>query len=1261
MAQTQRQLVVIDLTLSDDDEAPAPSRVPMDDPTGGTHWQGAIPPAAPQNTIRQAISNSSSNITNSNMNYSVPFHLNGNRPATPLGNMNHPSAMPLYQNLGFMQLSQPAPMLPRLHTPVIPKKKRYKQQQLPSNYAAQIDGANDTPNVDPNQASTSEHQMGATGKRNAVDEVPGDIAKDAKRTKVFNSAKQAGTEKAEARAVGQSEIIDLSSPISRRRRWPSNSSFISGSVQSPSKSQSRTKSIATNGVASRFASSPAKPSSESTGTNGTSKTRSVPEPKSSVKSTPSSSIAASSVTVVAKATILSRSKLAAHIEANILRMKADSEGQRPWLNRGRMQKVEDWASRIPESDLGTFAPSTIISIPFDSEEIELMKREMKAWYNSASPEKVQLARSKKDVWIMRELAGFIHARANIYFHGDCGRPPAAYVRYIRSIHSHSKFMAQPSKRVEGKATALVLRRGKSESSHTIYDTRLQDLLRSRSMGTSSFERVQHSIESVALTKLDGCYERRGMFMNGSGDFVGVQWLSKDIFFATALATSDVTNQEYNNQGNLVIASYDTKVAQSVPWHRTVKSGYVEGVGRPDDKWLYHSVTACAVLTPQTVTEGHPFEITLCFTASFDKNVKIWHPASDGSSMTEVGKWKHGDRCNFATTSEFHDKVATGADVRRNAVRVYDLDNMPGYMEFSGTPYDQYSLRMMSPRTNTEDSWAYFPSAMKWGKCKEVAHYLLVGFTPRGVDDEGDYGVPQHKKDTGQLCVWDTSTGQEVSIRGAKSQNVYEVAWHPTQPFFIAATSAKQPHDFGINTQIHIFGFPNTLGPDEEPYFSLYHTLNCEAIDINEITIMPYHNCYSYITASCTNRKTYIWDSARFDDDPIHTLEHGESVDELPEGVPTEEVDVGVKFCAWGRSYTRLYTGSSDGAVKLWDLTQPQGKQFIKNMVQVPGGVSGGAFSDDRSRLVIGDGMGNLHCLEIFEEDELDDVPQTRPPMFRELIRYHKEQSELDALRQHGEGNGGDDARQAAQKLLDRGLEIHRHKIIGVCQGPHYVPRRRAPSPVNEEDFEISDDPEELERREQKAVAKAANKAWLADCKDQARKRHRKINNPVPNVLPRLQTAKALDYKKFLPCINSLFFSTPDAQKQNMAINCAMLGMGVGDIYAMVGESFNISIKEIIKLLQSRNAVIDGFEAEADSEDEVEAIPTHEVEPEEPEHHLGTYLHISISIIHRPHANFTTDSDEIQEFADVFRKLKMTAPELAINAGLKSLLDSFEAN
>lgn len=129
----------------------------------------------------------------------------------------------------------------------------------------------------------------------------------------------------------------------------------------------------------------------------------------------------------------------------------------------------------------------------------------------------------------------------------------------------------------------------------------------------------------------------------------------------------------------------------------------------------------------------------------------------------------------------------------------------------------------------------------------------------------------------------------------------------------------------------------------------------------------------------------------------------------------------------------------------------------------------------------------------------------------------------------------------------------------------------------------------------------------------------------------------------------------------MAINCAMLGMGVGDIYAMVGESFNISIKEIIKLLQSRNAVIDGFEAEADSEDEVEAIPTHEVEPEEPEHHLGTYLHISISIIHRPHANFTTDSDEIQEFADVFRKLKMTAPELAINAGLKSLLDSFEAN
>lgn len=912
----------------------------------------------------------------------------------------------------------------------------------------------------------------------------------------------------------------------------------------------------------------------------------------------------------------------------------------PWLHKTDLKYIARNAQYVPNKDLGMFAPSTIIHVPFDTEEVDLIKKEMKAWYKAASPEDVRLARSK-DRSALDIMAAFIHARANTHFHGNCGRTSAAYAKYIRSIRSHTKFLNKPSSPIIGEAKALVLRRGKKapnqmQPSITTTAT-IRGLMRSRGSGSFDHYQVQSSIETAVYTTLDDSYIRAAMISNGSGDFVAITWMSDTVFVGGALATSDSANQQYNREGNLVIGSFDKRAVQSIAGHRTIKDSYRGGT---DEKWLYHSVTACAVLKAKTATEANPFMEIICFTASFDHNVKIWNAAKDGSGMTELGNWKHGARVHFVVASEHHNKVATAAHVRSDAIRVYDIDlqEVPG--EYSAIPCDEYSLRKLSPRTNSEESWAYFPSCMKWGKSKDVVHYLLAGFSPSGIEDDDEIGeVPQHKKETGQLCVWDTFLGTEVNIKGSRSQNVFEVAWHPTQPVFIAATSPKGAHERYVRTQIQVFNLRTSEGQD--PAFSFIKSLDCEASDINEITINPYHCMYSYITASCTNRKTYVWDSAKDNENPIHTLEHGESIDELDQGIPEEEADVGVKFVAWGRSFNRLYTGSSDGVLKLWDLTAPPGQQLVKDLLYVPGGISGGAFSDDRSKLVIGDGSGNLHLMESFVEDEEDDVPQMQPRMVRSMIQPHKELSEVE------QAVNGVNAHEAAQEWLRRGLKIHPKKYIGVYQGLNYEPIRATPSPVNERDFAHIKDYEEREEAIEQAYQKADLEAIFTKGLAEEAKRRQARPIPTARAMPNLGHVSPLQHERLRQVVQEHFSlgrnDLNGAQKENLAVNCAALGMSTFEVTDMLEGNDTA----LVKALGETHYVVDGLEEE--DEDEVEAIPVYHAE--------GGLVH------ERPPHEL--DSDEIQDFAESFIKMKETEKSLGpgvglgLGEGLDTLLKKFD--
>ncbi|KAH0558332.1 hypothetical protein GP486_005011 [Trichoglossum hirsutum] len=83
---------------------------------------------------------------------------------------------------------------------------------------------------------------------------------------------------------------------------------------------------------------------------------------------------------------------------------------------------------------------------------------------------------------------------------------------------------------------------------------------------------------------------------------------------------------------------------------------------------------------------------------------------------------------------------------------------------------------------------------------------------------------------------------------------------------------------------------------------------------------------------------------------------------LPEDEPREKTDTGVRFTQWGPTSDRLYTGSSDGMLKSWNVKRATEDALVADVANIRSVVMSGAFSPDHSRLLVGDGKGSIHIL-----------------------------------------------------------------------------------------------------------------------------------------------------------------------------------------------------------------------------------------------------------------------------------------------------------
>lgn len=725
-------------------------------------------------------------------------------------------------------------------------------------------------------------------------------------------------------------------------------------------------------------------------------------------------------------------------DVDILRYKGmESLEGRPYVATKKLEVIELGAKNSTTENL-TARNERLVSVPFNKEEIEAIHKTTLKWYSMperTGKEKDRAARGSKNGDFLAGVASFIANNIT-----SAPRRMKEYLDFLKELNSITGFLSYPWDVEQSKPIALVRKRVLASSDDEMSQSyKIRMLLRRREIAPN-IEHATQKLQSVVACQLDDSFARDADFSGGPGDIASFSWLSEDDFICGAITNSDLYNQDYNKTGNLVIGSAKTKVARAIIAHRIPRPPKPDKANvDSQDPWLYLSV-------PMTV---YDMEMSLCFTASYDKSVKVWSASKENQSMKLLATWPHKGPVNFVLTSPHHNKVATGSDVPLDGIRVYNLDrgdlNELIPRMYSGTRANDCASRNLK--------WAYHPATMQWGACESASHFLLVGYSARPAIDVDHGHVPEDKRNSGQICVWDTQTRKEVHIAGPKTQNAFEVVWHPSQVVFVSATAATGDHDANVKTQLRLFVYK-----DSTNVFSAVKTFECYGADINEITLKPSSSRAFYLTASCTNGITYVWDSAQ-GDYPIHELCHDESIDQLDEKQDVEDVDAGVKFAAWGRTADRFYTGSSDGAVKMWNVRAPSGQAFIDDILFAPGGISYGMFSPDRTRLAVGDTSGKIHLMKIWDKGF-----DPKPTYTRSAIRPFYEPAPPVS-------GGIDKAREFVAKAQ---IMVHPDPYIGALQGPRYSDTNLYRHEMGRRDLEIQPD----EVREGQAARRQREKLVL---------------------------------------------------------------------------------------------------------------------------------------------------------------------------------------
>ncbi|KAJ5562283.1 hypothetical protein N7461_001044 [Penicillium sp. DV-2018c] len=408
------------------------------------------------------------------------------------------------------------------------------------------------------------------------------------------------------------------------------------------------------------------------------------------------------------------------------------------------------------------------------------------------------------------------------------------------------------------------------------------------------------------------------WQGASGDLLVLAWSPDGTQFAAgAAAKSDEHNMVYNKPNNLLLGDLRSNRLKEIPDHR---------IPRPtsstvDDPRLFMTVNNMQWIGNRL------------YTASFDKTVKIW--AVDATRDIRCTQTlQHESRVAVMSVSKFDPSIlATGTE----SISVWDTRDAENPTS-TLLPFE----RETRYRPNVELS----ATALAWGHTPSTKKFLVGGLAESAEDI-------QYK---GYLGLWRARESAFETIRAAhSSQSVFDIKWHNSLPIF-ATASPEDPHSGrnrcnGKVTRSIVRTY--SLNSDLQRRVPSVSEFSCPALDVNEVTFCPTDPNGTYITASCTDGVTYVWDN-RKGNKILHELRHNQPLNPMDDQRSRETADVGVRVALWGSSLDQFYTGASDGVLKRWDIRRATEDVLLENVATFKEEIMCGAFTEDQSHLLVGE-------------------------------------------------------------------------------------------------------------------------------------------------------------------------------------------------------------------------------------------------------------------------------------------------------------------
>lgn len=532
--------------------------------------------------------------------------------------------------------------------------------------------------------------------------------------------------------------------------------------------------------------------------------------------------------------------------------------------------------------------------------------------------------------------------------------------------------------------AISWQRGVCSSSDLLRDRELGRNVRKGSQNVS--QRLRHqTTENMRVWK---------SWKGASNDILVLSWSPDGTRFAAgAAAQSDEHNMQYNRNNNLLLGDLTKSSLRELPDHRIPRPRPATLNSGPNSQYeTYNTTDPNLYMSVSAVQWSRPDRL---YTASYDNTVKVWDTSNEAQCINTLN---HPGSVQVMDVSQ-NDIVATGCEV----------EPMLSLWSVSNNGFSQETLPVIKSRANKPLDLS--PSSLSWGTghAKDV---LVAGFSSKDKEDSDD--IPRD----GHLAVWEVADGRSVELGvSPNAQNIFDVSWHPSLPIF--ATGSTVP----------IAARTAGLSRDARSLIRLYDPLRskvnillyeCPALDINDVTFCPTNS--NYITASCTNGLTYVWD-CRNAANILHKLPHGSSLSELDPSLTREQADVGVRLALWRKPTNQFFTGSSDGVLKEWNIFRSPEDVLVRNVESFGQEIMSGAFSPDYMSLLVGDSCGALHVLSSapFSRDgdtSMNFIGATEP-------RSTDSDPDVEDL-----------GIRIARSSLASG-RLSRHPIFGVGQGPNY--------------------------------------------------------------------------------------------------------------------------------------------------------------------------------------------------------------------------------